>query len=82
MVNGGASQTVDPIVVSTVGAGADNLDAIAADLVIMEVYPPSGNTKTNLASLLTGAGGITHEGIAAAALAADTEATPPVLAEA
>lgn len=119
IVTGGAAQTVDPLVVSTVGAGTDDLDAIAADLVIalnatadiaaaayaapnltvaaigdgigdatviMEVYPPSGNTTANLAALFTGAGGITDGGIAGAALVvalvADTEATPSVLAEA
>lgn len=118
VVTGAAGQTVDPIVASTVGAGTDDLDAVAADLVtalnateidnaayaapnltvssiadgigdatvVLEVYPPSGNTTANLAALFTGAGGITHEGIAGAALVialvADTEATPVVLAEA
>lgn len=118
-VQGGAAQTVDPLTVSTVGAGTDDLDAIAADLVTalnatadianaayaapnltlssiaddigdatvtFEVYPPSGNTLTNLSALFTGAGGITHEGIAGAALVlalvADTETLPEVLAEA
>ncbi len=116
-ITGGAAQTVDPIVATTTGAGTDDLDAIAADLVIalnafadianaayaapnltiasiadgigdaavvVEVFPPSGETKTSLAALLTGA--IVDEGIAAAvltlALVADTEATPSVLAEA
>jgi hypothetical protein len=121
VVTGAAGQTVDPITATTTGAGTDDLDAIAADLVtalnantdianaaysapnltvatgsggddlgdatvVLEVYPPSGNTKVNLASLFIGAGGITHEGVAtdalAIALVADTEATPSVLAEA
>lgn len=116
-IQGGAAQTVDPVTVSTVGAGTDDLDAIAADLVTalnatddianaayaapnltvagtddgigdatvtLRVTPPSGHTNTNLASLVSGT--ITHEGLAAAALAialvADTVTTPKVLAEA
>ena len=117
-ITGGAAQTADPIEISHVGTGTDDLDACMADLVIalnahaeianaayvapdltvaaiadgmgdatvrFFVYPPSSEcaaVDTNLASLFTGAGGITHEGIAAAALAielvADTESKPKV----
>jgi len=117
-IRGGAAQTVDPITVSAVGTGTDNLGAIAALLVIalnatadianaayaapnltlssiadgigdatvtFNVFPPGGNTLTDLSALFTGAGGITDGGIAGAALVlalvADTGALPKVLAE-
>lgn len=121
VITGGAAQTPadDPVSVTHVGAGTDDLDDVAAALVIllnattdianasysapdltcasiadgigdatliMTVTPPSGDTKYDLSALLTGAGGITHEGIAAAvveiALVADTEAKPEVVVEA
>lgn len=115
----GGTQTEDPIEVQHVGAGSDDLDAVAAALVILlnahaeianaayvapdltvsgvadgmgdatlilKVQPPSGNTQTDLSAMFVGAGGFTHEGIAAAvlevALVADTQAKPEVVAEA
>lgn len=63
-------------------AGVD--DGIGDATVLFFAYPPSGETDEDLSALLTGAGGITHEGLAAAALTlalvADTEAAPKVIA--
>lgn len=68
----------------TVAAGSA-ADDLGDGTVRFYVYPPSGDTLTDLSALFTGAGGITHEGVAAddlaIALVADTEAKPEVVKE-
>lgn len=57
-ISGGAAQTVDPITATTVGAGSDDLDAIAADLVT------ALNAATDIANAAYSAPNLTLSSIA------------------